>query len=266
MGERFGGSESRQSTRLHAPRGLGGGHRAAARLRAARNPVQCRFVRRSIAPDGATPKPPHSALASRREPGDSDAACGRPRLPRGPEVLKPIEESLPPLARGLVRIEVEAIGVNFGDILIRQGTSYISDASLSIRPGYEVAGRVLETMEAGPATGQRVVAFVPDGGYASIVDAPARQVVPIVDDLTSVQAAGLLIQGITAWYAVHRYGAVSAGDLTLLHAAAGGVGGIAVQLVRELGGRTIAIASSREKREVAPRRQSPATPRPSPMS
>lgn len=168
-----------------------------------------------------------------------------------PEVMRQIEEPMPQLARDSVLIVVEAAGVNFGDTLIRRG-EYYKNAPLSIRPGFEVAGRVLD---AAPGVdlqpGVRVAAFVADGGYASVVVAKAEHVVVIPDDMPSSQAAALLIQGLTAWYAVHRFGATQAGERVLVHAAAGGVGGLALQLVRLAGATPIATASSPEKRRIA---------------
>jgi NADPH2:quinone reductase len=169
----------------------------------------------------------------------------------GPEVMRLVEEPLPELARDTVRIEVEAVGVNFGDTLIRRG-EYYRDAPLSIRPGFEVSGRVLD---AAPGIdlrpGERVAAFVADSGYATVVAAQASHVVRVPDAMSSRDAAALLIQGLTAWYAVHRYGATRPGERVLVHAAAGGVGGIAVQLVRLAGATPIATASTPAKRRAA---------------
>lgn len=165
--------------------------------------------------------------------------------------MRIVEEPVPDLPRESVRIAVEAAGVNFGDTLIRQG-EYFRDAPLSIRPGFEVAGRVID---AAPGVefrdGERVAAYIADGGYASIVAAKAEHVVRVPDDMGSGEAAALLIQGLTAWYAVHRYGQSKADERVLVHAGAGGVGGLAVQLVRLAGAIPIATASSAEKRGVA---------------
>ncbi len=169
----------------------------------------------------------------------------------GPEALRIVEEPAPALEPGTVRIAVEAVGVNFGDVLIRQG-AYRRDAPLSLRPGFEVAGRVIDAdADGAPAPGTAVAAFVDDGGYASVVRAPASRVLALPEGMTAVDAAGLFIQGVTAWFAVDRFGRVAGGERVLIHAAAGGVGGLAVQLAKLRGAHVVATASTPAKRQVA---------------
>lgn len=184
----------------------------------------------------------------------------------GPEVMRLAEEPVPEPADGEVLVAVEAIGVNFGDVLVRRG-EYRPGAPLSMRPGFEVAGRVLADRAEGRfAPGDPVVAFTDHGGYASVVAVPAARVVPRPADMPAVEAAGLFIQGVTAWYAVHRYGRARAGEHVLVHAGAGGVGSLAIQLARDAGAVPIATASSEEKRRIARERGAAAALAPDPAT
>lgn len=168
-----------------------------------------------------------------------------------PEVLRIVEERSPEPGPGEVLVAVEAIGVNWADVLMRRG-AYRRDQELPCTPGLEAAGRV-EAAGEGVAlpVGTAVAVFVEEGGYATRLVAPARQVVPLPPGVAPEQAAGLLVQGITAWYALHRYGRVEAGETVLVHASAGGVGGLAVQIAKAAGARVVATASTAAKVEVA---------------
>jgi len=167
-----------------------------------------------------------------------------------PEVMQLVREPLPEPSPGQVLVAVDAAGVNFADTLMRRG-EYRRDQALPCTPGIEVAGRVVSG-DGAPAPGARVVAFLEDGGgYADHVLAPAHRVYPIPDDVDPVQAAAVFLQGVTAWYALHRFGRVREGDCVLVHAAGGGVGGLAVQLAALAGARVIATASSEEKLRLA---------------
>jgi NADPH2:quinone reductase len=169
----------------------------------------------------------------------------------GPEQLRWVEAEMPPRGRDEVLVAVEAIGVNFADTMVRRG-EYRRSQPLSFTPGFEVAGRVLAGPADGPGVGARVVAFTEHGGgYASHVVVPASHVFAVIDGLDAVGAASLFTQGTTAWYAVHRYGRVRPGDRVLVHAASGGLGGIAAQLAAEAGGEVVAVASTPAKLELA---------------
>lgn len=172
----------------------------------------------------------------------------------GPEVMRleeaPIRE---PGARELL-IEVEVAGVNFGDTMIRRG-EYLRDQPLAMGPGCEAVGRVVA---AGPGAttvpGSRVAAFVEEGGaYADRVIAPEAAAVVVPEDLPAALIAAVFLQGTTAHWAVHRYGRTAPGETVLVHAAGGGVGGIAVQLSKLAGARVVATASSDRKRAAAVR-------------
>jgi NADPH2:quinone reductase len=169
-----------------------------------------------------------------------------------PDVMRLQERDTAPPAADEVLVDVEAAGVNFGDTMIRRG-EYLRNQPLSMAPGCEIVGRVAVAGAAsGMAVGTRVAGWVEAGGaYADRVIVPARRSYPVPEDLPAAAIAAVFLQGTTADYAVHRYGALKAGETLLVHAAAGGVGSLAVQLGRIAGGRVIATASSEAKRELA---------------
>jgi NADPH2:quinone reductase len=162
----------------------------------------------------------------------------------GPEVLKLVELPTPEPAEGEVLIEVSRAGLNFADTHQRTN-SYLAKADLPLVPGSEVAGVRVDT-------GERVVALCGNGGYAEFAVAPASLTFPIPEDVDDGTALALLLQGLTAWHLYKTCARVAAGESVVVHAAAGGVGSLAVQLGKPLGaGRVIATASTSEKRELA---------------
>ncbi len=169
----------------------------------------------------------------------------------GPEVLRPVDIPRPQPAPGEVLIAVTRAGINFADTHTRTN-SYVRKATLPLVPGGEVAG-VRED------TGERVVALTGVGGYAEYAVAPAAHVFAIPEGVDDDTALALLVQGTTAWHLYRTAGRVGeetagegTGETVVVHAAAGGVGSLAVQLGRPLGARrVIATASSLQKRELA---------------
>jgi NADPH:quinone reductase len=162
----------------------------------------------------------------------------------GPDVLKLAELPKPEPGAGETLIRVTRAGLNFADTHTRTN-SYVQKATLPLVPGGEVAG-IRED------TGERVVALVGTGGYAEYALAPRELVFPIPDALDDGTALALIVQGTTAWHLYRTSGAVAQGESVVVHAAAGGVGSLAVQLGHPLGaGRVIATASSAEKRTLA---------------
>jgi NADPH2:quinone reductase len=162
----------------------------------------------------------------------------------GPEVLKLTDLPVPEPGPEETLIRVTRCGLNFADTHTRTN-SYVQKASLPLVPGGEVAGVEEET-------GRRVVALVGSGGYAEYAIAPKRLVFGIPDELDDGTALAMIVQGTTAWHLYRTSGAVAEGESVVVHAAAGGVGSLAVQLGHQLGaGRVIATASSEEKRELA---------------
>jgi NADPH:quinone reductase len=162
----------------------------------------------------------------------------------GPEVLTLSELPVPVPGRGEVLIRVTRAGLNFADTHTRTN-SYVQKATLPLVPGGEVAG-IRED------TGERVVALVGSGGYAEYATAPKDLAFPIPDEIDDGTALAIIVQGLTAWHLYRTAGRVAEGESVVVHAAAGGVGSIAVQLGHQLGsGRVIATASSEEKRALA---------------
>jgi len=162
----------------------------------------------------------------------------------GPEVLKLTELPKPVPGEGEVLIRVNRAGLNFADTHTRTN-SYVQKATLPLVPGGEVAG-IRED------TGERVVALVGTGGYAEYAVAPKRLIFPIPAELDDAMALAIIIQGLTAWHLYRTSARVAPGESVVVHAAAGGVGSIAVQLGHPFGaGRVIATASSDDKRALA---------------
>lgn len=162
----------------------------------------------------------------------------------GPEVLTLVELAAPEAGDGEVLVRVARAGLNFADTHRRTNT-YLAKDDLPLVPGSEVAGVRVDT-------GERVVALIPRGGYAEYAVAPRAQTFAIPDGVDDETALAMLLQGLTAWHLYGTCGRVAAGESVVVHAAAGGVGSLAVQLGRPLGaGRVIATASTADKRALA---------------
>jgi NADPH2:quinone reductase len=162
----------------------------------------------------------------------------------GPDVLRVVELPIPQPAEGEVLIRVSRAGLNFADTHQRTN-SYLAAAELPLVPGAEVAGFREDT-------GERVVALCGSGGYAEYATAPAALTLPIPEGVDDATALAVLLQGLTAWHLFKTSAKLAPGESVVVHAAAGGVGSLAVQLARPLGaGRVIATASSERKRELA---------------
>jgi NADPH:quinone reductase len=162
----------------------------------------------------------------------------------GPEVLELVEDApVPEPGDGEVLVKVSRAGVNFADTHAREN-SYLAKYELPLTPGAEVAG-VTED-------GQRVVGLAANGGYAEYAVVPAAAAFPLPDGVSDTQALALLIQGLTAWHLYKTSAKLAAGESVVVHAAAGGVGSLAVQLGHPFGaGRVIATASTEDKRRLA---------------
>ncbi len=160
----------------------------------------------------------------------------------GPEVLRVSELPEPRPGEGEVLIDVSLAGVNFGDTHQREG-QYIAERKVPFVLGGEVAGRVDD---------RRVVALLETGGYAQRAVAAAERTFDIPDGLSDHAALALLTQGLTAWHLYRTAARLGEGESVVVHSAAGGVGGLAVQLAKPMGaGRVIATAGSPERRDRA---------------
>jgi NADPH:quinone reductase len=162
----------------------------------------------------------------------------------GPEVLELVELPVPVPDDGEVLIRVTRAGLNFADTHQRNN-DYLAASELPLVPGAEVAG-VRED------TGERVVALCGSGGYAEYATASAALTFPVPDGVEDATALALLLQGLTAWHLYRTSARIQPGESVVVHAAAGGVGSLAVQLGRPMGaGRVIATASTQAKRSLA---------------
>ncbi|HLH13316.1 MAG TPA: alcohol dehydrogenase catalytic domain-containing protein, partial [Solirubrobacteraceae bacterium] len=162
----------------------------------------------------------------------------------GPEKLQVQERSEPALARGEVRIDVAACGVNFADVMARIGV-YPDAPKPPCVVGYEVAGTVAEVGEGvdGLAPGQRVMAGTMFGGYAERVCVSAGDVVALPERLTFEQGAAIPVNYGTAWAALVECAGMRGGERVLIHSAGGGVGIAATQIARRAGAEVYGTAS-----------------------
>lgn len=171
----------------------------------------------------------------------------------GPEVLKIQEVERPEAGEGEVLIRTKAAGINYADTMRRQD-QYLKKQDLPFTPGSEVAGTV-EAVGSGVSNvseGDEVVVLGDDGGYAEYAVAPAASVIPIPEGLDFDEAAAIPLQGLTAYHLIKTTGRMAEGESIVVHAAAGGVGYLAVQMAKLMGaGTVIATASSNEKLNLA---------------
>jgi NADPH:quinone reductase len=168
----------------------------------------------------------------------------------GPEVLRLEAVAPEPLGARQLRIRQTAVGVNFIDTYDRGG---LYPVSLPSGLGREAAGVVVEAGRAvkGLREGDRVAyADNRPGAYADERVMDAARVVKVPDSVSDREAAALMLKGLTAWFLLRRCHRVQRGEPVLLHAAAGGVGLIALQWASALGARVIAVVGSDEKASI----------------
>ncbi len=168
----------------------------------------------------------------------------------GPDVLRYEDVPTPEPGPGQARVKLEASGVNFIDIYYREG---LYPASLPMILGNE-GGGVVEAV--GPEVsevrvGDRVAFTNIPGAYAEYVIAPAARLVPVPAGVEMQQAVAVMLQGMTAHYLTHSTFPLHQGDTALVHAAAGGVGLLLVQMAKLLGARVIGTTSTEEKAQLA---------------
>jgi NADPH2:quinone reductase len=169
----------------------------------------------------------------------------------GPEVLVVRELDEPEAPDGFVVLDVLAAGVNWADTHQAEN-SYLAAAELPLVPGGEAVGTTPD--------GRRVVALLNGGGYAERAVAHPSLMWEVPDGVEDAQALALVLQGTSAWHLLRTSAQLRRGESVAVHAAAGGVGTIAVQLAKRFGaGRVIGIASSEPKRELAARLGADAT-------
>ncbi|MEU6155287.1 zinc-binding dehydrogenase [Actinosynnema sp. NPDC047251] len=161
----------------------------------------------------------------------------------GPEVLTEVSLPDPVAGEGELLVEVSRAGLNYADTHQAEN-SYLSRMQLPLVPGGEVVGLV--------GGGRRVVALTSSGGYAEKAAVPAATAFDVPDGIDDLTALSMVVQGATAWLLLRKSVHLEPGESVVVHAGAGGVGSIAVQLAKKWGaGRVIATASSAEKRALA---------------
>jgi len=170
----------------------------------------------------------------------------------GPEVLSWRDVEAPAPGPGEVRLRQTAIGVNYIDVYVRTGLYPMLKPPGTI--GMEAAG-VVEAVGAdvvGLSPGDRVAyACPPVGAYATVRTMAAGQLVLLPDEIDDRTAAAIMLKGMTAEYLLHRTHAVKAGDVVLVHAAAGGVGLMLCQWARHIGATVIGTVGSEAKAKLA---------------
>ncbi|MDA2962282.1 MAG: zinc-binding dehydrogenase [Actinomycetota bacterium] len=159
----------------------------------------------------------------------------------GPESMKLVELPDPVAGPGFELIDVSAIGINYADTHQTEN-SYLSPQKLPLVPGIEVVGTT--------SSGRRVLTPVASGGYAQKALAYSGAMIDIPEGVSDSQALCMLVQGSTAWHILKTVGHVKAGESVVIHAAAGGVGTIAIQLAKMWGAKVIAVVSTQEKRDL----------------
>jgi len=168
----------------------------------------------------------------------------------GPEVLILVELPVPDPKPNEVLVQIKAAGVNFIDVYFREGRY---PAPLPFVNGQEAAGLVVAV--GAEVTrfrlGERVAYTGMLGSYAEYAVVPAERLVHIPEGIDFEQAAAAMLQGMTAHYLSHSTYPIKNGETVLVHAAAGGVGLLLVQMAKQLGARVIATAGSEAKAQLA---------------
>jgi len=161
----------------------------------------------------------------------------------GPEKLVVSEQPEPVAAGGEEVLEVLAAGVNYADTHQTED-SYLAKQTLPMIPGSEVVVR--------GSDGSRLLGFVSGGGYAERIAVDPKRLFAIPDGVSNADALATLVQGATAWHLLRTSAHLAEGETVVVHAGAGGVGTIAVQLAKKWGaGHVIATASTPDKRALA---------------
>lgn len=177
--------------------------------------------------------------------------CIQVKEPGGPEKMSVVEVETPEPGPGQALVRIVASGVNFLDVYLRAGAYYKVEMPLTL--GNEAAGTVeavgRDVTEV--AVGDRVAYAMVRGSYAEYAVVPAERLVKIPDGVGFVEAAAAMLQGMTAHYLTHSTYKLTSNDTCLVHAAAGGAGGLLVQVAKMRGARVLGTVSTEEKAQVA---------------
>lgn len=167
----------------------------------------------------------------------------------GPEVIRVVDSPIPTPEPGEARVRVEACGLNFSDIMIRQGR-YVMEVPFPYRVGREFSGKIDAVGDGVAALKKNDTVFglsFNGGAMAEYVVVDAGSVNAVPPGVPPAEAAALQIQGINALFCVEDYGHVQKGETVVVHSAAGGVGGLVVQIAVARGARVIGTTSKDEK-------------------
>ena len=155
--------------------------------------------------------------------------------------MKYLELPDPTPAGSQVVLDVTAIGINYADTHQTEN-SYLAQQKLPLIPGMEVVGKMPD--------GSRVLALASAGGYCQKTLVSPRTVIPLPAKVSDGQALAMMVQGSTAYLILKEMAHVKAGESVVVHAGAGGVGSVAIQLAKEWGAFVIAVTSSDEKKKL----------------
>ena len=155
--------------------------------------------------------------------------------------MKYLELPDPTPAGSQVVLDVTAIGINYADTHQTEN-SYLAQQKLPLIPGMEVVGKMPD--------GSRVLAMASTGGYCQKTLVSPRTVIPLPAQVSDGQALAMMVQGSTAYLILKEMAHVKAGESVVVHAGAGGVGSVAIQLAKEWGAFVIAVTSSDEKKKL----------------
>ena len=169
----------------------------------------------------------------------------------GPEVLTPTELPVEEPRAGQLSVRVRAAGVGSTDLMLLAG-KYRYAPKIPVVPGYEIAGTVdaIGPGVTGFTLGQRVAALTVYGGFAELLVREAAHFLPIPDGVSDTQAAGAILNYVTAWQMIHRVAKVASGQTALVTGAAGGVGTAALQILRLASVKTYGAASAKKHETV----------------
>jgi NADPH:quinone reductase-like Zn-dependent oxidoreductase len=175
------------------------------------------------------------------------------RRPGGHEALELLDEADPLPGPGQYRVRVRAAGVNYADVIVREGYYEAAKGLYPLSPGFEFAGTVDASGPGaeGFGVGDRVFGFTRFGGYASVQLAEPGRLRRMPDGWEFAECAALPAVHFTAYHALFKVAKVSAGETVLIHSAAGGVGTALLQQARIAGLRAIAVVGSERKLSVA---------------
>jgi NADPH2:quinone reductase len=172
------------------------------------------------------------------------------RQPGGPEALVHTETNKPDIKPGEALVRLEAIGLNYIDVYHRTG---LYPLPRPFTPGMEAAGVVQAVAPDATSVqvGDRVAYAMTVGAYAEYAAVPTAKLVKIPEGVTAEQAAAAMLQGMTAHYLTTSTYALKAGDWAVVHAAAGGVGLLLIQMAKRIGAHVLGTVSTEAKAELA---------------